>query len=90
MCVRGLLNVTCVCAHGLLNVTFNDISVIRVTAHRCAGGLKKLDLRSDSHAIDLNVPVQATTPGHHFYGYSMDLKETGSLSPYGAKICYTF
>ena len=29
----------------LFNVTFNDISVIYVTAHRCAGGLKKLDLR---------------------------------------------
>ena len=25
----------------LLNVTINDISVIYVTAHRCAGGLKK-------------------------------------------------
>ena len=36
---------------GLLvfNVTINDISVIYVTAHRCAGGLKKkLDLRSGS------------------------------------------
>ena len=32
----------------LFNVTINDISVIYVTAHRCAGGLKKLDLRSDS------------------------------------------
>ena len=31
----------------LLNITINDISVIYVTAHRCAGGLKKkLDLRS--------------------------------------------
>ena len=30
----------------LFNVTINDISVIYVTAHRCAGGLKKkLDLR---------------------------------------------
>ena len=25
----------------LFNVTINDISVIHVTAHRCAGGLKK-------------------------------------------------
>ena len=33
----------------LFNVTINDISVIYVTAHRCAGGLKKkLDLRSGS------------------------------------------
>ena len=34
----------------LFNVTINDISVIHVTAHRCAGGpKKKLDLRSGSH-----------------------------------------
>ena len=33
----------------LLNVTINEISVIYVTAHRCAGGLKKkFDLRSGS------------------------------------------
>ena len=39
----------------LFNVTINDISVIHVTAHRCAGGLKKkLDLRSGSHAIDIS------------------------------------
>ena len=41
----------------LLDVTFNDISVIHVTAHRCAGGLdlmKKLNLRSGCHAIDIS------------------------------------
>ena len=39
----------------LFNVTINDISVIYVTAHRCAGGpKKKLDLRSGSHAIDIS------------------------------------
>ena len=39
----------------LFNVTINDISVIYVTTHRCAGGLKKeLDLRSGSHAIDIS------------------------------------
>ena len=49
----------------LFNVTINDISVIYVTAHRCAGGLKKkLDLRSGSqrhrHFVGFfNVPVQA-------------------------------
>ena len=47
----------------LFNVTINDISVIYVTAHRCAGGLKKkLDLRSGSqrhrHFVGFfNVPV---------------------------------
>ena len=39
----------------LLNVTCNDISVIYVTAHRCAGGLKKkLDLRRAPNAIDIS------------------------------------
>ena len=38
----------------LINDTFNHISVIYVTAHRCAGRLtKKLDLQSGSHAIDI-------------------------------------
>ena len=47
----------------LLNVTINDISVIYVTARRCAGGLKKkLDLLSGSqrhrHFVGFfNVPV---------------------------------
>ena len=51
----------------LFNVTINNISVIYVTAHRCAGGLKKkLDLRSGSqrhrHFVGFfNVPVLAPT-----------------------------
>ena len=55
-----------------LKVTCND-SVIYVTAHRCAGGLKeKLNLRSASsrhrHFVGfLNVPHQAPTRGHPFY-----------------------
>ena len=57
----------------LFNVTFNDISLIYVTAHRCAGGMKrKLGLRSRSqrhrHFVGFfNVPVQAPTRGHPFY-----------------------
>ena len=41
-----------------LNVIFNDVSVILVygTTHICTGALKKLDLRSDSHAIDISCP----------------------------------
>ena len=62
----------------LFNVTINDISVIYVTAHRCAGGLKKkmLDLRSGSqrhrHFVGFfNVPVLAPTRDHPFlYGDS--------------------
>ena len=57
----------------LFNVTINDISVIYVTAHRCAGGLKKkFDLRSGSQrhrhfAGFFNVPVQAPTRDQPFY-----------------------
>ena len=59
-----------------LSVIFNDISVIYVTAHRCAVGLKKkLNLRSGSrrhrHFVRFfNVPVQAPTRDPPFYGYS--------------------
>ena len=56
----------------LFNVTIYDISVIYVTAHRYAGGLKKLYLRSGSqrhrHFVGFfNVPVQAPTRGQPFY-----------------------
>ena len=57
----------------LFNVTINDISVIHVTAHRYAGGLKKkLDLRLGSqrhrHFVGFfNVPVLAPTRDHPFY-----------------------
>ena len=44
---------------------------------RCAGGLKKFDLRSGSHAVPwtfrrvfFNMPVQAPRRGQPFYGYS--------------------
>ena len=57
----------------LFNVTINDISVIYVTAHRCAGGLKKkYDLRSGfqrhRHFVGFfNVPVLAPTRDQPFY-----------------------
>ena len=56
----------------LFNVTINDISVIYVTIHRCAGGLKKLDLQwgyqRHRHFVGLfNVPVLAPTRDHPFY-----------------------
>ena len=60
----------------LLNVTCNDISVIYLTAHRCAGGLKKLVRPTvglptpNTFRRFFNVPVQASTRGHPFYGYS--------------------
>ena len=34
--------------------TVNDISVIYVAVHRCAGGLKNVDLWSGSNAIDIS------------------------------------
>ena len=36
-----LIKTVVVVVDWLFNVTINDISVIYVTAHRCAGGLKK-------------------------------------------------
>ena len=50
------------------NVTCNHFSVINVTAHRCAGGLKKMDQRwgSKCHRLFLelfNVLVQAPKRG---------------------------
>ena len=56
----------------LFNVTINSTSVIYVTAHRCAGGLKKLDLRPGSQRHRLfvgffKVPVQAWTLDQPFY-----------------------
>ena len=56
----------------LFNITCNDISVLYMTAYRCAGGLKKkLNLWSGSqrhrHFVGfLNVPVQAPTRDHPF------------------------
>ena len=50
------------------DVTCNHISVINVTAHRCAGGLKKMDQRWGSKCQRLflelfNVLVQAPKRG---------------------------
>ena len=64
-CVVGEVN-------WLFNVTMNDISVIYVTAHRCAGGQKKLGLRPGSqrhrHFVGFfNVPVLAPTREYPFY-----------------------
>ena len=58
----------------LFNVTINDISVIYVTAHRCAGLLKKeLDLRSDFQRHrqgSLTCPSKTPTRDQPFHGYS--------------------
>ena len=55
-------------------VTFNNISVIYMTAHRCREGQKKVDLRTDfqrhRYSVVFFVPVQAPTWGHPFYGFS--------------------
>ena len=68
-----MVMVNCNC---LFNVTINDISVIYVTAHRCAGGLKKFDLRLNSqrhrHFVGFfNVARTSTDTGPPFlYGDS--------------------
>ena len=57
----------------LFNVTINDISVIYVTAHRCAGGLKKSWTygrapKRHRHFVGFfNEPVQAPTRDQPFY-----------------------
>ena len=54
--------------HMLFKVTFNDISVIYVKAHRCAGGLKKkLDLRSGSHAIEISLSLSKHWKGTNLF-----------------------
>ena len=51
----------------LLNVTINNISVIHVMAHRCAGDLKKLDLWSGTLVIDISLG-SLTCPSKHQHG----------------------
>ena len=75
----------------LFNVTINDISVIYVTAHWCAGGLKKLDLRSGSQRHRLfegffNVPVIAQTRGQPFY--TVIPRNRPILSPFTTRLGY--
>ena len=53
--------------NSLFNVTINDISVIYVTAHRCAGG-PTVGLPRHRHFVGFfNVPVLAPTRDHPFY-----------------------
>ena len=62
----------------LLYLTINDISVINVTAHTCAGRLKKnfgptctVGLPHHRHFVwFFNMPVQAPTRDQPFYVYS--------------------
>ena len=50
----------------LFNVTCNDISVIYVTAHRYAGGLKKLELFEYLSEIQLQWPILLTVQVEYF------------------------
>ena len=75
----------------LFNVTINDISVIYVTAHKCAGGLnKKCDERSGSQLHRrfvgfFNVPVLAPTRDHPFY--TVIPTHRPILSPFTITLC---
>ena len=51
----------------LFKVTCNNISIIYVTAHRYAGGLKKLDLPLGSQATDI-LQDSLTCPSKHRHG----------------------
>ena len=50
----------------MLNGTCNDISVIYVTAHRCTGGLKKLDLTRAPTPLTFRRVLQSTDTGLTF------------------------
>ena len=50
----------------MLNDTCKDISVIYVTAHRCAGGLKKLDLTRAPTPLTFRRVLQSTDTGLTF------------------------
>ena len=65
-------NVVFVCLVNLLfTVTCNVISVMYVTEHRCAGGLKKkLNLRSGSHTIDISLG-SLICPSKHRHGATL-------------------
>ena len=55
----------------LFKVTFNNISVTYVTAHICAGSLKKkLDPRSGSHAINI-LQGSLKCPSKHRHGANL-------------------
>ena len=52
----------------LFNVTINDISIIYVTAHRCAEVGPTVGLPRHRHFVGFfNVPVLAPTRDHPFY-----------------------
>ena len=62
MCFDNVFTIILCEMNWLFNVAINAISVIYVTAHRCAGGLKTLDQRSGSQRHKqlvgfFNVPV---------------------------------
>ena len=65
----------CSVLYWLLSVTINDISHMHVdTTHRCAGKLKKLDIRLGSntrHFVGFfDVPIQPSTRGQPLHNYS--------------------
>ena len=56
----------------LFNVTINDISVIYVTAHRCAGGLKKQSHTKMKSGLPMGIPCAAHGLPTEAVGSSVD------------------
>ena len=66
----------------LFNVTIYDISVIHVTAHRCAGGLKKkLNLRSGSQR-HRHFAGSLTCPSKHRHGTTLFIRWFRHTAPF--------
>ena len=76
----------------LFSVTCNEISAIYVTAHGCAGGLKKWDIWSGSqrhtHFVGFfNVSVQTPRRGRPFY-YTVIPRKRYIKSPFATRWGY--
>ena len=66
----------------LFNVTIYDISVIYVTAHRCAGGLKKkLTYGRAPNAIDIS-QGSLTCPSKHRHGTTLFIRWFRHTAPF--------
>ena len=80
----------------LFNITINDISVIYLTAHRCAGGLRKKlyqQLSSQHHrhfVVFFKAPVQAQTRDQPFYTVFRETIPFGCLLPHAGNKEDTF
>ena len=72
--IHGNTNKSWVELNWLFNVTINDISVLYVTAHRCAGGLKRSwTYGRPPNAIDIS-QGSLTCPSKHRHGTTLFIR----------------